>query len=97
VLNKRSVIVLLIGLNLLLATVLMVGSYSLPAAFAQVGGQPRAGDFLCVTAKPAGQSYDVVYVLDSDKRKLHAFYPTSARSPKYSYGQFVDLAVDFGR
>ena len=94
-LKKRSLIVLLVGLNLLLLGLVLVATYSPPSAFAQTGG--RAGDFLCVTAKAAGQSYDVVYVLDRPARKLHAFYPKSIRTKDYAYGKYRDLAADFGR
>ncbi len=90
-LNKRSVIVALVGLNLFLFALLALSSYSPTMAFAQAGG--RAGDFSCVTAKAAGQSYDVVYVLDRQGRKLHAFYPGA--QGKFAYGKFRDLTADF--
>jgi hypothetical protein len=94
--KKRSAIVLLVGLNLLLLVLLLIGSYSPAVAYA-AGGAGRAGDYICVTAKAAGQSYDVVYVLDRPERKLHAFYPQSVQSRKYVHGAVRDLALDFGR
>jgi hypothetical protein len=57
VFSRHSLIVLLVGINLFLLVLLIVGSYSLPVAYAQAGG--RAGDFALVTAKVASQSYDV--------------------------------------
>ena len=93
--RKRSIIVLLAGLNLLLLGLLVAGTYSLPAAMAQNSG--RAGDFVTVTAKPAGQAYDVVYVLDVPAEKLHALYPANFQQKKYGYGQFVDLAAEFAK
>ena len=89
--TKRSVIVALVGLNLFLLAVLLIGSYSLPSAFAQTRG--RAGDFVCVTAQATGQSYQVFYVLDAPRRKLHAFVPTVQR--KLAYAGFADLKKDF--
>ncbi len=95
-LSRRSIIALLVGLNVLLGVIMLAGARFLPTASA-AGKGARAGDFMCVTAKPAGQSFDVVYILDKAERKLHAFYPTSARAPKYSYGKSRDLGADFGR
>ena len=92
--SKRSGIVILVGLNLLLAALLVVGTYSPPAAFALSGG--RGGDFACITAKTAGQNYDVVYVLDQAADKLHAFHPESANRANYTHGGFRDLRQDFG-
>ncbi len=89
--TKRSLIVLLVGANLFLLALLLFGSYSLPAAYAQAGG--RAGDFSLVTAKAAAQNYDVVYVLDRPARKLHAFYPTGRGG--FAYAQWRDLVSDF--
>jgi len=93
VLSKRSLIVALVGLNLLLLVVLMIGSYSMPSAFAQVAG--KAGGFAAVTAKAQGQAYDVLYVLDPKDRKLHALYPTSVQGKQYVAVQPRDLAKDF--
>ena len=93
--TKRSMIVMLVGLNLFLLAVLLFGSYSLPAAYAQVGARP--GDFACVTAKVAGQTYDVLYVLDVPSRKLYAFYPTGGHTNQLAATQPRDLAKDFDR
>ena len=89
--TKRSAIVALIGLNLFLLAVLLIGSYSLPSAVAQARG--RAGDFVCVTVQATGQSYQVLYVLDAPRRQLHAFVPTVQR--KLAYAGFTDLKRDF--
>ncbi len=92
---KHALVVLLAGLNLFLLALLVVASHSPPAAYAAKGA--RAGDFLCVTAKPGGQSYEIVYILDHAEQKLHAFYPTSVKAHDYAYGQFRDLEADFGK
>lgn len=91
--TKRSLIVLLVGLNLLLFVILVIGTYSLPGAYAQTGG--RAGDFALVTAKVAGQSYDAVYVLDRPARKLYALYATGGQNTRLTPAQFRDLVKDF--
>ena len=93
--TKRSVVTALVGLNVLLLGLLLAGSLSLPTAYAQSKG--GSGEFLCVTAKVAGQGYDALYLLDRSRRRLHAFYPKSVQSRKYSYGSSRDLAADFGR
>ena len=92
-LTKRSVITLLLGLNLLLMAGLVIASTSLPVAYAQAGARP--GDFVCVTAKAAGQSYDVLYLLDVRERKLHALYPASAARNPLVPALPRDLAADF--
>lgn len=91
--SKRSIIVVLAGLNALLALGLLAGIISLPRAYAQSG---RGGGFVSVSAKPASQAYDVVYILDRQQEKLHAFYPANAQSGKFLYGQYRDLKKDFG-
>ena len=93
--TKHSFIVLLVGLNLLLLAVLLIGSNSPPAAYAQSGARP--GDFVCVTAKAQGRSFDVLYVLDMPARKLHAFYPVSEQTKEHLPVQPRDLKTDFGR
>jgi len=93
--TKRTVIVVLVGLNLFLLAALIVGSYPPPAAYAQAGA--RAGDFVCVTAKAASQSYDVLYVLDVPARKLYGFYPTGPGRGKIVASPPRDLAEDFQR
>lgn len=92
-LTKRTPIVLLVGINLLLLAAILFQSYSLPRAFAQARG--RAGDFVCVTAKIVGQDYDALYVLDVPEQKLYAFYPTSGRGNKLAATPGRDLAKDF--
>ena len=93
--TKRSIIVVLVGVNLLLLGLLLLGTYSPAAAYAQSRGMP--GNFVAVTAKAAGQNYDVLYLLDRQHRKLHAFYPQRAGGKKYGYGygKFRDLKADF--
>jgi len=93
--TKRGWIVLLAGINLILLFLLLASVVHLPRALAQGGG--RSGGFVCVAAKPAGQSYDVLYALDVPNRKLHAFRPDSQQGRPIVHAGFRDLAADFGR
>jgi hypothetical protein len=92
-LTKRSLIVLLVGLNLALLALLVIGTYSSPAAFAQI---PRgSGDWVAVSAKAQGQAYDVVYLLDHGEQKLYALDRTNVRQKHYEPVAFRNLAKDF--
>jgi len=96
--TRRSLVVFLAGVNLLLLTVLLIGSYSVPAAFAQAGGQPggQVGEFVAVTAKAGGGAFDVLYILDRREQKLYPFYPTDVHGGQYASAAFFrDLAKDF--
>lgn len=90
-LNKRSLIVLLTGLNLFLLAAMLFQTLGLPKAYAQPGG----GGMACVTAKAAGQSFDVVYVLEGNN--LHAFYPANFQTKKHAHAFTRDLTADFSK
>ena len=90
---KPCVIVLLAGLNLLLLAALLLGTSSLPQAFAQARG--KAGEFVAVTAKAPARSYDVLYVLDSSEQLLYAFYPTRMAGGQLTWSPPRDLRKDF--
>jgi hypothetical protein len=92
---KGSLIAALIVVNVCLAAALLSVCFALPAAYAQAGG--RGGEYLCVTAKPASQTYDVLYVLDSSAHKLHAFYPGLPQSKQLARAEPRDLKKDFGK
>ena len=91
---KRVGIALLVVINVVLLFALLGFHDSLPSAMAQVGG--RGSDYLCVTAKPSGQAYDVLYVLDSASHKLHAFYPSPPPGNKMLKSEPRDIRKDFG-
>ena len=91
---KRSVLAMLLVLNGLLVLALLTAGGVLPTARAQVGA--RGASYLCVTAKSAGQSYDVLYVLDQTGRQLHAFYPGQGQARQLTRAEPRDLAKDFG-
>ena len=74
-LSKRSLVVILVGVNLLLLGLLLFGSFSLPSVFAQMSARP--GDFACVTAKVAGHSYHTLFVVDVSTGIEHRYRFTS--------------------
>lgn len=90
-LTKRALIVLLAGLNLFLLAAVLFQFVGLPKAFAN----PTGGGIACVTAKAAGQSFDIVYVLDGNN--LHAFYPSNFQTKKHALASTRDLTVDFAK
>lgn len=91
--SKRSVIVLLVGLNLLLVAGLIFSVSSLPPAFAQSAA--RGGGFVSVTAKAASRLYDVLYVVDTKDHKLYAFYPSGGVGSNLAWSEPRDLRQDF--
>jgi len=93
--TKRFAITVLIFANLCLFAALLSVCFSLPNAYAQPSG--RGGEYVCVTAKPASQSYDVLYVLDPAAHKLHAFYPGLPQSKQLNRAEPRDLKKDFGK
>lgn len=86
---------MLAGINVILATALILASQPSTPAFAQRGA--RAGGFVSVTARASGQSYDVLYVLDPAGRKLYGYYPAGGRGGNLTATPPRDLAQDFGR
>ena len=95
--TRRVVIVLMAGLNLLLLAVLLLGSYSPPAAFAQA--MARGGEFILISAR-AEQSNDAIYLLDLRTRQLHTFrspFPRTGGDPiRIAHVNTRDLVRDFG-
>lgn len=95
-LTKRAIIAGLAGINILLFVLLLTSSVRSPSAYAQSGGGP--GKYMTVTAKAAGQGYDVLYLLNPATRKLHAFYPVrGGKGGKYVSVPERDLISDFDR
>lgn len=70
--TKRAIVVLLVGLNLLLASVLVLSSYRLPAAYAQAA--PLGQNYLMVAAE-IRDGVDGLYVIDLAQRRMHVFIP----------------------
>ena len=93
-LTKRSLIVGLVGLNLLVAAVLIFSLDLLPAAYAARGGRP--GDFAVITVK-VHKDYDAIYIVDQPVRKLYCFIPSTAHDGKLTFIQARDLESDIRR
>lgn len=91
---KRSLLVMLVALNAALVLGLLGAAGLLPQALAQPAG--RGGNYLCVTAKSAGQAYDVLYILDQSGQQLHAYYPPQPQSRQLVRAEPRDLKKDFG-
>ena len=94
-LKKRSLIVGLVGLNLVLAAALIFSLDLTPSAYAQRSGRP--GDFAICTVK-VHEDFDVVYVVDQQTRLLHCFVPAKGgKDGKLTYVQTRDLESDIKR
>ncbi|MCG3131246.1 MAG: hypothetical protein FLDDKLPJ_02024 [Phycisphaerae bacterium] len=91
--NKRTIVVALAGLNLLLLTALILVAEPTPAAHAQAG--PGGRGYLCATASVTGQEYEVLYILDMGGRRLYSLGPTNPQSGKLEYFGVRDLKQDF--
>src|SRR5437763_413509 len=77
--NKRSLILLLIGVNLFLLGVLALSVYTPPSALAQTVGA-RPGSYLLFAGR-ADVTNDAMYLLDAGTKKLHVFRSAYPRSP----------------
>lgn len=89
--TKRSLIVLLIGLNMVLATTLVLLCGRLPAAHAQAA--PLAANYLMVSGV-IQQSHDALYVIDLANRDLHAF-EVDRTTRRLFHRDVRDLLQDF--
>lgn len=70
--TKRAVIVLLVGLNLLLAATLILTASRPPAAYAQAA--PLGQNYLMVAGE-IRNALDGLYVIDLAQRRIHVFVP----------------------
>jgi len=88
---RKLLLVVLVGVNLVLAAALIAKLLKLPAARAQPMGQ--SGNFLMVSGDIMGTNADAVYVVDLERRQLHALtYNRSKR--QVSHVGARDLARD---
>lgn len=99
--SRRTWIVFLAGVNLLLLAAVILSVASPPVAIAQEAAAGRArGDVLLVAAE-AERSNDVVYLIDGRSRRMYAFRPTYSRQAGAMAGFALldqrDLADDFRR
>ena len=90
--HKRYWISLLIGVNLVLATALVLVHAAPRRALAQ-NGPDVSGRYVAVAGEMQDE-LDVLYILDSKERSLHAFvYDRAPRQLLYT--AFRDLDRDF--
>ena len=91
--SKRGIIVLLVGLNLLLLAVLILGSWKLPSAYAQA--VPLNSNYLMVAGE-IRDGTDGLYVFDLSKRRMHVFVPNvDQNNRRIIYRGARDLERDF--
>ncbi len=94
--NKKSIIVGLVGLNLFLLAVLILASYDPPIANAQARGG-RAGDFLMATVE-IHEDYDALAVINVPLGTMHIFVPRETKAgAKLQHTDSRNLNMDFGR
>lgn len=90
--TRRSLIVLLAGLNLLLLVALLYSAFPMPAAFGQRVG--TSGNYMLLTAEIQG-GYDAVYLFDVGERRMHAFTIEKGGADRIEYRDSRDLKQDF--
>ncbi|MCB9851062.1 MAG: hypothetical protein H6817_10215 [Phycisphaerales bacterium] len=93
--TKRSAIVALTVLNLLLLAGFVLSSYSLPTAHAQ--GRGRPGDYVMATCQ-IHEDYDAIAVINIQQGGMYVWVPRETKggvtlAPTGSR----NLALDFGR
>ena len=93
--SKRSTIVALTGLNLLLLAALILSSYAPPSAYAQ--GRGRAGDYLMATVQ-IHEDYDALTIINVPRGFLHVFVPREIKGgAKLAWTNTRNLNTDFRR
>ncbi len=91
--SKRSLIILLAGLNVILLAVLVLGSWRLPGAYAQAA--PLGQNFVIVAGE-IRDGVDGLYVVDLSQRRLHVFVPNREQTNRRLFhAGYRDLQKDF--
>lgn len=91
--NKRALIVLLIGVNLVLLASLILLSWEPPAAYAQAA---PLGQNYAVVAGEIHSGVDALYILDLSRRRMHVFIPNrDMNTRQLLYVGHRDLQRDF--
>lgn len=89
--TKRTLVILMIGVNVVLATTLGLMTFDLPRANAQVA--PMGGNYVMVSAEET-ENYDALYVLDLSTRILNVFEVDRSSQQIIAVDQ-RDLTQDF--
>lgn len=93
--RKHSIIVGLVGLNLLLLAGLILSSYSPPAAYAQ--GRGRPGDYLMATCQ-VHEDYEALAVVNTQQGGMYVWIPRETGGTiKLAPTGVRNLATDFRR
>lgn len=91
--SKRSLVVLLAGVNLVLLATLILRSWNPPAAYAQA--VPLGANYLMVAAE-IRDGTDALYVLDLSQRRLHVYVPNNDMVNRRLFHRgYRDLEQDF--
>ena len=89
--SKNTWLSLLVCVNLVLLTVLVLSTYSPPAAYAQ--GTSLANDYMVVAGEIQDQ-HDALYIIDVRNRLLHVLYYDRG-TKRLRYAASRDLEQDF--
>lgn len=89
--SKRAIVMLLIGINAVLATTLIVAGWELPRANAQAA--PLASNYLMVAGE-INDDHDALVVIDLSARMMHTF-DMDRGSKQLLHIDFRDLKQDF--
>lgn len=90
--NKRSWIVLLVGVNLFLLAALLFSVFPGPEAYAQRVG--ISGNFMIVAGE-IQDGYDALYLFDVAERRMHVFTIEKGGAGRLQHRDFRDLKADF--
>lgn len=90
--RKRSIVMVLVGVNLFLLAALVYSVFPMPAAYGQRVG--TAGNFMLVTGE-IQSGYDAVYLFDVGERVVYAFTIPKGRSGEIVFQDKRDLKADF--
>lgn len=91
--TKRSLVVLLVGVNLVLLATLVLWTAPLPEARAQAA--PLGQNYLMVAGQIRG-GVDALYVIDLSHRRMHVFIPNRDQARRtVFYEGFRDLQREF--
>lgn len=90
--SRQAIIVLLVGLNLLLAGAMILIAYNPSAAHAQgVGG---SGNYIMLSGQ-IDRGHDAVYLFDLRNRLLHVVRASRGRPVSVGLADTRDLSRDF--
>jgi hypothetical protein len=91
--TKRAIIVLLVGVNLLLAATLILSAYRPSAAYAQAA--PLGQNYLMVAGE-LRDGWDGLYIIDLAQRRMHVFVPNRDQNDRRLFhAGWRDLQKDF--